>query len=235
VISGVNFSHVTDSGAIVTWTTNEPATSQIKYGKTEAYGLLTPLDEKRTTSHSVTLTGLDPNTTYHFRVVSKDAGGNEATLAENQTFQTLPTISVGYQVGNRAPDFTLKNLAGQDVTLNTFRGKIVMLNFWATWCGPCVGEFPHIQAIFDNSSWSREKLVILAIHVKDGAATAQSWIDSEGYTFPVLLDSAGDVKTLYGISEIPRTFFINADGIIKEVKRGSFRSQTQIETILQSL
>jgi peroxiredoxin len=240
-ISGINVSNITESGAIITWTTNEAATSQVEYGKTETYGSTTPLDSKLTTSHSVTLTGLDDNTTYYFKVVSKDASGNKAMLAGDQPFTTKPIIPVGYEEGNRAPDFTLKDLNEQNVTLSAFRGKIVMLNFWATWCGPCKEEMPYFQAIYDD--WSDGELVILAIAVKTNQTlnTVKQYVmeeAEEAYTFPVLFDSKGDVQTLYGLTattSIPRTFFIDKDGIIKKIQEVSFSSQTEIEDILESL
>ncbi|RLC68604.1 MAG: hypothetical protein DRI26_09970, partial [Chloroflexi bacterium] len=80
-------SDITISEATISWVTDEPATSQVEYGETEAYGLVTPLDETLTTTHSVTLTGLDPATTYHFRVKSKDAAGNLAA-SKDCTFTT---------------------------------------------------------------------------------------------------------------------------------------------------
>jgi len=236
IIQGVSISSITETGAIIRWTTDEPATSQVKYGKTETYGSTTPLDTKLTTSHNVTLTGLDPNTTYHYTVISRDASGNKATFAEDQTFTTLPAIPVGYQKGNRAPDFTLKTLDNKTITLSKLQGKIVMVNFWATWCVPCKDELPFFQAI--SKDWSGEELVILAIHVKNGAATAQSWINDKEYTFPVLLDSEGNAQTLYGFTAstpIPKTFFIDRDGIIREVKDVSFSNQAEIESILNSL
>jgi len=233
-ISGVDFSHITESGAIITWTTNEAATSQVEYGETEECLSKTTENTKLTTSHSVTLTELDDNTTYYFKVVSKDASGNKATLAGDQPFTTKPIIPVGYEEDNRAPDFTLKDLNGQDVTLSAFRGKIVMVNFWATWCGPCKKEMPFFQAISDN--WSQEDLKILAIS-KEGTATVFNWKNSqeEVYTFTFLLDSEGEVSELYNITEIPRTFFIDAEGIIRKIKVNSFSSQAEIEVILESL
>jgi hypothetical protein len=89
VISGVSVSNITTSGATITWATDEPATSQVEYGTTSAYGLFSTLDTSLTTSHSVTLSGLQPNTAYHFRVNSKDGLGNEAVSGDN----TLVTLA----------------------------------------------------------------------------------------------------------------------------------------------
>jgi len=231
-ISGVNVSNITESSAIITWATNEPATSQVQYGKTETYGSSTTPDTNLSKTHTVTLTGLDDGTTYNFQVISKDSSGNTAT-SPNQTFKTPAVIPVGAQVGNRAPPFTLKDLNGKNVKLSDFRGKIVMVNFWATWCIPCTEEMPFIQAISDNRS--EEDLKILAINFKEGTATVRSFIDKEGYTFTVLLDSDGGVNTLYNVDTLPTTFFIDAEGIIKERKEDSFSSKTEIENILKSL
>jgi peroxiredoxin len=234
-ISAVNV-NVTESGAIITWITNEPATSQIKYGKTETYDSTTPLDNNLTTTHNVTLTQLDSATTYNFTILSQDAVGNQATSATNQTFKTLTPIPVGLQVGNRAPDFTLQNLDGQNVTLSSFRGKIVMINFWATWCGPCKDELPYIQAV--STEWSSKGVVVLAVAVKTNEQfdTVQQFISQNSYTFPVLFDSQGVADNLYGASTLPTTFFIDAEGIIKKSPQiGSFENKAAIENILNSL
>jgi len=234
-ISGFNVSRITETSAIITWATNEPATSQVKYGKTETYGSITPLDSKLTTSHSVTLTRLDPSTTYNFRVISKDANGNEATFTANQTFKTLAPIQVGNQVDNRAPDFKLKDLRGADVTLSALQGKTVMINFWATWCDPCKEEMPFLQTISDD--WSGKGLVILAVAVRDNEnlISVIQYITQKAYTFPALFDSEGQVRKLYRVDTYPTTFFVDTDGIIKAVKKGRFSSQTEIEKILRSL
>jgi peroxiredoxin len=234
-ISGVNVSHVTESSAIVTWATNEPATSQIKYVKTETYGSTTPLDENLTTTHNVTLAKLDSGTTYNFTIMSKDAAGNEATSASNQTFTTLTPIPVGPKVGNRAPAFTLKDLNNNEVKLSDFRGKIVVVNFWATWCGPCMEELPFFQAISDNQSAGGFK--ILAINDKETGNKVRSELTDKGYTFTftILLDSTGDINTLYDVDTLPTTFFIDADGIIRKVQEDSFKSPTEIANILNSL
>lgn len=232
VISGVEVSGTTDIKATIEWSTDEEATSQVEYGITDAYGSTTTLDEELTTSHSVTLTDLEADTTYHFRVKSKDAGGNETTSDADQ-LKTLPTIPVGHQVGNRAPPFTLQNLDGDDVTLSDFRGKIVVVNFWFVACGPCAAEMPHIQAVSDNRS--ADELAILGVNQMDDADAIRSFMDTEELTFPALLDSVGAVHANYSVSQAPTTFFIDTEGIIRTVQVGPFSSQEEIESILDSL
>lgn len=234
VISGVSVSNISDSGATITWITDEPTTCQVSYGASNDYGLSVSSGTELATSHSAVLTTLEPDTTYHFTIISKDASGNETTLAQDQTFKTQPAIPVGYQVGYRAPDFTLKDIDGNDVALSDFRGKIVMVNFWATWCEPCLNEMPHIQAVRDN--WSSDELAILAIHVKHGIANTQSWMEDKDYTVRVLLDSTGTAGDAYNVNTgIPKTFFLDAKGIIREVRNTAFSSQSQIEAILDSI
>jgi cytochrome c-type biogenesis protein len=225
----------TEIGATITWKTDEPATSQIKYGKTETYDQTTPIDKNLTINHNVTLTKLDSGTTYNFTIMSKDAAGNEAASASNQTFKTLTPIPVGPKVDNLAPPFTLKDLNNNEVKLSDFRGKIVVVNFWATWCGPCMEELPFFQAISDNETAGGFK--ILAINDKETKDKVRSELTGKGYTFTftILLDSTGEVNTLYDVSRWPKTFFIDADGIIRKVQEDSFKSPTEIANILNSL
>jgi peroxiredoxin len=240
-ISAVSSSSITESSAIITWITDEPATSQVEYGETEEYGFTTQLNENLSTQHNVSLTELDSSTTYYFKVISKDASGNEATLADNQQFTTKSIIPVGYEVGDRAPDFSLQDINGDTWKLSDFRDKIVMVNFWATWCGPCKDELPLFQEIEASEDWSGD-LKIFAINIGETTDTVRSFVTSEGYTLTVLLDSDGKVAEEYGYipndinTPIPRTFFIDADGIIKEVKLGdSFDSTDEIEDILDTI
>ena len=236
VISEVKVFNVTDSSATITWQTDMPATSQVEYGTTNAYGSTTPPDNELTTSHSLALTGLKPGTTYHFEMKSQGAGGNEAT-SEPQTFITLSSaavaVEIGVEAGKRAPDFTLLTLDSKALTLSQFRGKLVMVNFWQASCSACKEEMPYLQAIYEE--WPRDKLEMLAISVGDRAAFVQSFVDREGLTFPALLDSDEAVSQVYRISRFPTTFFINADGIIKGIKEGRFTSQFEIEDMLNSL
>ncbi len=234
-ISGIDVSNITESSATITWATDETATSQVNYGKTETLDS-TMLDEELTTAHSVTLTGLDEGTTYYYQAISEDSSGNVATSA-NQTFETTTAIPIGSQVGDRAPDFTVQDLTGQDVYVNLsdYQGKIVMINFWAVWCNPCLDELPYIQAVSDN--WSSEDLAILAIASGENETidTVNQFIVDEGYNFPAYYDSEGQAKSLYSVPSWPTTFFIDAEGIIKYIQIGSFADQVEIEIRLNAL
>jgi peroxiredoxin len=167
--------------------------------------------------------------------MSKNKQGKEARLQLEFVTprKTTAPVEIGTRVGDRAPDFTLPTIDGKETSLSQFRGKIVMVNFWETTCSACAGEMPDIQAIFDT--WSSDNLEILAVNHGEREAFVQSFIDSKGLTFPVLVDSDQAISNVYQVSTIPTTFFIDADGIIKRIKSGRFTSQSEIETILKSL
>jgi peroxiredoxin len=129
---------------------------------------------------------------------------------------------------NQAPDFQLNTLDGQTIALSDFRGKVVLLNFWAYWCGPCTFEMPFIQQIYDE--WQEAGLVLLAIHIGESAEEAASFVEEYSLTFPVLLDIEGTVATQYGATSIPTTFLIDEDGIVQAVKVGAFSSVEEIES-----
>jgi peroxiredoxin len=253
VIQKVSLSDITEASTIITWQTDEPATTQVTIRDSEwqtdepasSQGPIwaevptsTELDEALVINHHVTLTDLKPNTRYQLVLISKDKGGNEARLeieltTPTQPSATPPVISVGTEVGKLAPDFTLTTLDGKQVSLSQFRGKIVMVNFWQSTCSNCRDEMPHLQAIYNK--WPHDKLEILAVSVGEKAAFVQSFVETRGLTFPALLDSDEAVSEIYQISRFPTTFFVNADGIIKEIKTGAFTSQSEIEGILKSL
>ena len=139
---------------------------------------------------------------------------------------------VGPEIGNLAPDFTLQTIDGQSVTLSDFRGKMVMLTFWVMECKECIYELPNIQAIFDEEPTDR--LAILTVNVGNTMTDVGKFVDTHKYTFPVLLDLDAEVCIDYRHGA-PTTFFIDANGIIREIKDGTFESQDEIENILQSL
>jgi len=144
-----------------------------------------------------------------------------------------PTSAQGVEVGNLAPDFQLQNLDGQTVSLGNLQGKPVLINFWATWCGPCRSEMPYIQEIYEG--WSEEELVVLAINIGESSSKAEEFMQSYNLSFTVLLDTRQDVAQRYNITGIPTTFFIDKDGIIQDKIIGAFQNKAQIENRLSKI
>jgi peroxiredoxin/predicted amidophosphoribosyltransferase len=237
-ISAVLDSNPTDMGVLVTWQTDEPATSQVQYGKTQSYGTSTALDSTLVTDHSVLILGLDADTVYYYKVVSEDANGNENTYNDAQTyFKTLTAMTLGLSVENRAPDFTATDIDDNVIKLSNYRGnKIVMLNFWYTGCDPCVGEMPHIEDTY--VTWSGNyPLEVIAVDIQDTKPVIESWLQgqSKQYTFPIIADTNGAVENTFSITQAPTTYFIDIQGIIKYKKEGNFTSMSEILAVLDDM
>lgn len=137
------------------------------------------------------------------------------------------------EVGETAPDFEFEDSEGHTASLSDFRGEVVLLNFWATWCGPCTFEMPFIQQVYDE--WQRSGLRVLAINLGDSADTVNSFLEEHGLSFPVLLNPNSELVGRYNIEFIPTTFFLDEDGIIQHIEVGAFSSKEAIESILSQL
>lgn len=109
-----------------------------------------------------------------------------------------------------APDFTLKNLQGEEVSLSDYRGKIVLINFWATWCTWCDKEMPDLQRL-DNEN---DDLVVLAVDVMEDKKKVEKYIEEGKYEFEVVLDEDGEVSQTYLVSGFPTSYFVDKDGIL---------------------
>lgn len=126
--------------------------------------------------------------------------------------------------GDEAPDFTLPTLDGGEVTLSDYRGKVVLLNIWATWCEPCREEMPYMENQYKNLEG--QDFEILAISQdRRGSEDVQPFVDEFGLTFPILLDPDKDVGELYQTSKFPESFIIDQDGIIVSHVVGGLGSQ----------
>jgi cytochrome c biogenesis protein CcmG/thiol:disulfide interchange protein DsbE len=136
-------------------------------------------------------------------------------------------------VGNAAPDFQLQNLDGQSITLSSLKGKPVLINFWATWCGPCASEMPYLQKI--NNEWSDKGLVVLAINWGESASQVGQFLQANNLSLQVLLDTKKAAAEKYGVRAFPTTFFIDKDGIIREKIIGAFPNQAAIESRLSGI
>lgn len=131
------------------------------------------------------------------------------------------------KTGDTAPDFILTNLQGKQVHLKDYRGKKIVLNFWATWCDPCKKEMPYINKV--NKTLDSKNVVILAVNIKETSFAVNSFKDRYNLTFPILLDKNGDVTNAYNIGPIPTTFFINKEGKVVDKVVESMPSTAFIE------
>lgn len=124
------------------------------------------------------------------------------------------------KIGEPAPDFALAQVGGDPVQLSKLRGKIVFVNFWATWCDPCREEMPDIQKIYQK--YKDSDLVVLAVNVRESADAAKSYFKTNGLSMPVLLDLTGEVPGGYRVTAYPETYIIDKQGNIGECNIGPF-------------
>ena len=137
------------------------------------------------------------------------------------------------RVGARAPAFELKNSDGELVSLHDLVGKPVVVNFWASWCGPCVFEMPFLEEIYEE--WSGKGVEFLAVNVGEMPAMALDFVQKYGLSIPVLFDGDTEVARSYDIVGIPTTFFIDKNGVIQEKKIGAFGDKAEIESGLSKI
>ena len=117
-----------------------------------------------------------------------------------------------------APDFTLRTMGGPNMRLQEQRGQVVMVNFWATWCGPCRQEMPHLNRLYEK--YRASGFVLMGVNVDDDARNAADVAAKLGVKFPVLLDTDKKVSKLYELSTMPSTVLIDRDGKVRYVHRG---------------
>ena len=118
-------------------------------------------------------------------------------------------------VGKAAPDFTLPGLDDKPVKLSSLKGSVVVVDFWATWCGPCVVSMPHLDEL--NKEQSPNGLKVFAVDQQEEKEAVAAFVRKQGWTLPILLDSGGDVSKLYSAEAIPETVIIGKDGTVKKV------------------
>lgn len=157
--------------------------------------------------------------------------GGEADTGEQTVLQSIPategTAVVAQEsgtgrmpeAGQAAPNFTLADLEGNEVSLAAFRGRPVIINFWATWCGPCRIEMPELQRAYEERQ--EEGLAILAVNMEESPDMVRRFFyDDLRLTFTPLLDQDGEVANRYAIFNLPTTYFVDPEGTIAAVHRG---------------
>lgn len=132
--------------------------------------------------------------------------------------------------GELAPDFTLENLEGEKVSLSDYRGKIVLINFWATWCKFCDIEMPDLNEINNNN----EDVVVLAVDVMEEKSKVKKYIEEGRYDFEVVLDTKGDIAQNYLISSFPTTYSVDKEGVLIQGVPGML-TKPQMEQIIENI
>ena len=136
--------------------------------------------------------------------------------AESPSFKKTPIAEPALvRVGDEAPNFQLRDLAGNTVSLSQLRGKVVLLNFWATWCGPCRVEMPAMEQLY--RTFPRREFEILAVSTDpQGIVVTGPFQKETGVTFPILHDSEYRVGLTYGARTLPMTFMVDRQGVIRQ-------------------
>ena len=120
--------------------------------------------------------------------------------------------------GQPAPDFALKSSTGENLRLSEFRGDVVMINFWATWCGPCRQEMPLLDELYNR--YERVGFNLLGVNIDDDSRRAMQMIDELGVDFPVLFDARKEVSELYEVEAMPVTVIVDREGTVRYVHHG---------------
>jgi peroxiredoxin len=128
------------------------------------------------------------------------------------------TATAAVALQSTAPDFTLRSINGPNFRLQEQRGRVVLINFWATWCGPCRQEMPHLNRLYDK--YRAAGFVLLGVNVDEDARNAADLALKLGLKFPVLLDTDKAVSHLYDLSTMPSTVLIDRDGRVRYVHKG---------------
>jgi cytochrome c biogenesis protein CcmG, thiol:disulfide interchange protein DsbE len=126
-------------------------------------------------------------------------------------------LSPAPAVGHPAPEFALRSATGESISLAALRGRPVVLNFWATWCPPCRAEAPELQSA---SLRYAGQVAVIGVDQSEPASTVQTYTAQQGLTYPSPLDENGQVSQAYGVHALPTTFFIDRDGLIRQIYVG---------------
>lgn len=150
-------------------------------------------------------------------VLCTGCGGRGGTMDGGEGYEVLSE-------GDTPPDFTAELVDGGSFVLSEKSDKVVLINFWATWCGPCVGEMPAFQQLYDEYG---DSLALVAIDCAEDKETVDRFIADNGYTFPVAYDENGEIGGKYPTQGIPYTVIVAPDGKISKIYLGANDAETQ--------
>lgn len=149
--------------------------------------------------------------------------------ASGEELARTPAPRIGYP----APAFTLNNLDGKQVKLSDFQGQTVFLNFFASWCPPCRAEMPDILATYEENKL--KGVVVVGVDLQEEAQIVRDYAGNVGLTFPIVLDRTGQTSALYRITAIPTSFFIDRDGVIREMQIGAMSKSLMLAKLKKAM
>ncbi len=152
------------------------------------------------------------------KVTYQPTASDEQEAAESTT-NDEQEATVGVNVGELAPDFTLVDLEGNQISLSDFRGETVFVNFWATWCPPCRAEMPEMEAIYQE--YTDKGVAVIGVDIQESKREVLQYVQQGGYSWTFVLDTTGEVTADYKVQAIPTSFFIDREGIIQAVSIGA--------------
>lgn len=145
------------------------------------------------------------------------------------------SVAEGIKIGDRAPDFELHTVDGTVVKLSDYEGKRVLVNFWATWCPPCMKETPDMVAYY--KAHQQEDIEILSVNLtstETGSAPVEAFLEKYNVPFPTVLDAMDEVSKVYQIAAVPTSYFIDGEGIIHKKIEGGVNSE-QLQQIFNEM
>jgi cytochrome oxidase Cu insertion factor (SCO1/SenC/PrrC family) len=200
------------------------------------YFIYVPSEQQRIThgpAHTTALYLID--STGQERVILDDGRAADGITQDLNVLlddhQWQPALTTLPEVGSVAPNFGLQNLAGKAVQLSSFRGKVVLINFWATWCGPCRAEMPLLERLYRRAAG---QVVVLGVDQEESAGDVRSFVHSAGVTYPIVLDTDGTVAFRYQIIGTPTTYFVDRFGVIRQIVAASLQAK-QLNADVKSL
>jgi len=150
----------------------------------------------------------------------------KAAIKRSSAVLLMAALCVPVLAADVAKDFTLKTRDGKNLRLAEMKGQVVMLNFWASWCGPCRQEMPILDQL--NKKYQKLGFAVWGVNVDEDPALAEKLLKETGVTFPILLDSKSQVSELYGVDAMPTTFMIDRNGNVRFHHR-SYKPGTEAE------